>query len=64
MFWTEEINHFLFIYDFMMELKVDKTRKDGMNGIKIGDRCCTACNNKGKKIPKKDILKIEFVDKI
>jgi len=37
---------------------------DVMNGIEMSDRCCTACNNKGKKIPKKNILRIEFVDKI
>jgi len=26
--WTEELSHFSSIYDFMMELKVDKTKKD------------------------------------
>ena len=34
---------------------------NAMKGYEQSGRCCTACDCKGKRIPKSDILKIEFI---
>ena len=35
---------------------------NALNGQEQSDRCCTACDCKGKKIPKSDILNIEYIE--